>query len=358
MISESATSSRSKWLLYGANGYTGKLTAHEAKRRGMTPVLAGRNRAEIETLAAELGFEARAFALDDPSTIAENLKDIALVLHCAGPFSATARPMLEACARASARYLDITGEIAVFEYVHQNDAKWKQAGIIAMPGVGFDVVPTDCLAAMLKRALPDATHLRLAFKASEAKFSPGTSKTMVEGLHEGTKARRDGKIVPIPFTTAMIPFVERPEYAVAIPWGDVSTAYYSTGIPNIEVYLGGREQDLKRMNLAKPFRWLMSLGFVQSLAKSWIGKNIKGPSDSERAAGASFLWGEATNAAGQKVAMRLRTPEGYTLTVDSSLAAVDRVLKGGIPPGALTPSMAFGADFVLGLNGATVTRKR
>lgn len=337
---------KTNWLLYGANGYTGALTAREAKRRGMTPVLAGRNRAEVEALARELGFEARVFGLDDVNAVAGNLKDIAVVLHCAGPFSATARPMLEACARAGAHYLDITGEIDVFEYVHQHDAKWKQAGIIAMPGVGFDVVPTDCLAAMLKRELPDATHLRLAFKGLGAKLSPGTSKTMVEGLGEGTKMRRDGKIVAVPFTTAKIPFEREPEFAVSIPWGDVSTAYYSTGIPNIEVYIGGPEKDLKRMNMPGPMRALVGLGFVKSLAKWWIGKSVKGPSDEERAAGASYVYGEATNAAGKKVAMRMKTPEGYTLTVDSSLEAVKRVLAGGIAPGALTPSMAFGADLV------------
>ena len=186
------------WMIYGANGYTGRLCAHVAKDRHLSPVLAGRSAEQIRPLAQELGCEARVFDLGDPAAAAKNLAGVAAVLHCAGPFSATSRPMLAACQRAGAHYLDITGEIAVFEDIHSRSQEIRDAGIVAIPGVGFDVVPTDCLAAMLKRELASATHLKLAFMSRNGKLSPGTAKTMVEGLPEGGRIRENGRIVKVP----------------------------------------------------------------------------------------------------------------------------------------------------------------
>ena len=150
-------------MIYGANGYTGGLAARVATDRRLSPILAGRHAGPVRSLADDLGCESRVFDLRDPAVVATNLQGVAAVLHCAGPFSATSRPMLDACLRAGTHYLDITGEIAVFEDIHSRGREIIEAGIIAIPGVGFDVVPTDCLAAMLKRELPSATHLKLAF---------------------------------------------------------------------------------------------------------------------------------------------------------------------------------------------------
>jgi short subunit dehydrogenase-like uncharacterized protein len=346
-------------MIYGANGYTGRLCAIEAARRGYKPVLAGRSGEAVEAVARQCGgLETRIFSLDDPRVVADCLDDMAAVLHCAGPFSATSIPMLTACERSKTYYFDITGEIDVFEYVHSRDTNWRKASIVVMPGVGFDVVPSDCLAAMLKRELPDATHLRMAFRSKRGKMSPGTTKTVIEGLPKGGKVRRDGKYKTIPpgSLTAMIPFGDTPELAVAIPWGDLATAYRSTGIPNIEIYMGLPEKQINQMRTGGRLRWLFGLGLVQRYLKKRVERTVKGPSDEERATDEVILWGEVTNAAGARVTMRMRTPEGYTHTVDAAITAVTRGLSESLQPGALTPSMAFGPDFVLSLPGVTCTR--
>lgn len=342
-----------QWMIYGANGYTGGLAATEAKRRGMTPILAGRNAHDVKALGRELGFEARVFDLTNPQNTAERLFDIDAVLHCAGPFSATSGPMVAACAAAHTHYLDITGEIEVFEAIHGASEKWRGAGISVIPGVGFDVVPTDCLAAMLKRELPDATTLRLGFASRSAHLSPGTAKTMIEGLPGGGKIRRDGRIenVPHAYKVEQIAFGDEPETAMTIPWGDVSTAFYSTGIPNIEVYLAAGERQVRQMKMLRAFGWIAGLWPVKAIAKMRVGSSVKGPSDSQRAESESIVWGEVSNAEGKTATLKMRTPDGYSLTVDAALKSVERVLKGGIKTGALTPSMAFGADFVLELDG-------
>ena len=187
-------SGRTEWMIYGANGYTGRLVAAEARRRDLKPVLAGRRAGPIEKLAAELGLPVRVFDLDDATAAAAAIADMTVVANCAGPFAATSAPVIDACLRSRAHYLDITGEIDVFLAAQRRHADAQAAGIVICPGVGFDVIPTDCMAAVLKEALPDATHLVLAFDA-QGPMSPGTARTMVRSLRlgkHGSRVRRNG----------------------------------------------------------------------------------------------------------------------------------------------------------------------
>ena len=147
-------------LIYGATGYTGRLIAKAASDKGARPILAGRNLDKVKRVAEPLGLSARTFDLGDPARIDAAVKDVSVVLCAAGPFSATSRPVADACLRNRVHYLDITGEIDVFEALAARDAEAQARGVVLLPGVGFDVVPSDCLAAHLKRRLPDANDLR------------------------------------------------------------------------------------------------------------------------------------------------------------------------------------------------------
>jgi short subunit dehydrogenase-like uncharacterized protein len=340
-------------MIYGANGYTGELIAREAQRRGLTPILAGRNTRSVAALATELGLESRCFGLDDSAALARGLNDVGLVLHCAGPFSATSRPMIEACLSAHCHYLDITGEISVFEYAQAQNERARQAGSVLCPGVGFDVIPTDCVASALKDALPDATHLALGFD-SRSGFSPGTAKTSVEGLAQGGKIRRDGKIVAVPlaFSVRRIDFGDGEKLAMTIPWGDVSTAWYTTGIPNIEVYIPGSPGMISGARRANYFRWLLGWQPVQRAIKKRIDKKVKGPDETLRARLPTHVWGEVRNAAGVVRTARIKTANGYSLTVTGSLAVVEHLLREEPAGGAYTPSRLLGADLVTKLPGS------
>lgn len=346
------------WLIYGANGYTGELVAREAAARGLRPVLAGRRREAVEPLARELGCEARAFALDDVAAVRQGLRDVRAVLHCAGPFIRTWRPMAEACLEAGVHYLDVTGEIPVFEALAARDGEARRCGVTLLPGVGFDVVPSDCLAAHLKRRLPSATSLTLAFTISVGP-SRGTARTALENLDRGGLVRRGGALTPVPaaWRRRRIDFGRGPRPAVSIPWGDVSTAFHSTGIPDIEVYMAMPGAAITALRLGRPFLPL----FRSPRLRGWLLRRYEtgppGPTAEQRARGFSVVWGEARDRQGAAVSSRLRGPEGYTLTVHSSLAAVARVLQGEAPPGFQTPSRAFGPDFVLDLGGPDIVRE-
>jgi len=326
------------WLLYGANGYTGELIAREAVRRGHRPILAGRDAKKIEPLARELGCEARIFALENI-----DLHDVDLVLHCAGPFIRTSAPMVDACIKSNAHYLDITGEIGVFESILHR----KVDNVTLLTGVGFDVVPTDCLAAMLASRMPDATELRLAFHTPGGELSRGTTKTMLESIGEGGAIRRDGKIVRVPmaYDVREIAFSSGPRMAMTIPWGDVSTAFYTTGIPNIRVYIATHPRAIKRTKVIAPLLPIIGLKPIRRLLQK-IADRRSGPNEEQRTAGRVHLWGEVANARGERISMTMSTPEGYAFTVVSAVNAVEGVL-GSRKPGAFTPAKFFGETFVM-----------
>lgn len=345
------------WMLYGANGFTGNLLARAARSRGMRPVLAGRNAERVRQLALALDLEWKAFGLDDAGAVRSALEGCGLVLHCAGPFSVTAAPMIRACLEAHVHYLDITGEIPVFEFAHSLDADARRADVVLLPGVGFDVVPSDCLAASLVEALPAATELRLAFEASGGP-SPGTAKTGVEGLARGGCVRRDGKLTPVPLAwkDRRIPFAHGERTAVTIPWGDVYTAYVSTGVPDIEVYMAmppATVARLRRLRWAQP---LLRLDAVQSFLKKRIEGRVSGPADEVRERSYCELWGEVRSADGRCVSATMTTPNGYDVTVSAGLGIVAHLLANAVEGGYYTPSLLMGSAYAASLPGVRFRR--
>lgn len=339
-----------EWMIYGANGYMGNLIVREARKRGLHPILAGRNARALTRLGQELDCDIRIFDLTDPTTVERKLAGMAAVLHCAGPFSATSRPMLDACLRTGTHYLDITGEIGVCEAIFCRAEELVQARVIALPGVGFDMVPTDCLAALLKRQLPDATHLRLAFASKHSRLSRGTMKTLLEVIAQGCRVRLASEIIEVSPKVIPIPFADSVLPAISISWGDVSTAYYSTGIPSIEVYAGGTKL-VRQGHLMYRLRRLIRTAPTQIVLKKLLDWTKAGPTEAEREGDECMFWGEVTNAAGKLVVLQLRTPEGYNLAKDAAVTAVITLLQHEPSPGAYTPSLAFGPEFVLGLRG-------
>lgn len=349
-----------KWMLYGANGYTGELIARAAVKRGLLPILAGRSREKIEPLAQELGLEWRAFGLENPAQVAEGLDGVKLVLHCAGPFSRTSAPMIEGCLGVGAHYLDITGEIAVIEHMHAKPqaARANEKGVVLCSGVGFDVVPTDCVALRLKELLPDATRLSLGFETDSA-ASPGTLKTALESLGNGMLRRRDGAIVktPVEETSREIDFGRGEVPAMAISWGDVSSAHYTTGIPNIDTWIpvpSKRTGVLKVLNAARP---LLATSFMQSMLKKLVTRFVKGPSTAQRRKSHTWVWGEAVNAGGESKAVRIEIGNVYDVTVDAALTVVEYLLETTPEGGSYTPAMLLGSGGVERLEGAQPIRE-
>ncbi|SEW19700.1 saccharopine dehydrogenase family protein [Halobacterium jilantaiense] len=341
-------------LVYGAYGYTGELVAEELADRGRDPVLAGRNDVKLGRIGTRLGCETRALPVGDADA---HLDDVDVVLNCAGPFVETAEPLVEACLAAGVDYLDVTGEIPVFETLARRDDDAADAGVTLLPGVGFDVVPTDCLAAHLADRLPDATHLSLGFEPHGG-LSPGTAATALGQFADDGAVRRDGRLVAVPpgHRERRIDFGNGVRTGVTIPWGDVSTAYHSTGIPNVDVYVPMPKAARRLLSASRHLRPVLGAEPVSDALQSLARRFVDGPDETERESGRAYVWGEARNeATGETAVSRLVTPETYALTVDAASTAAERALDGDAPDGYQTPSTAYGPDFVTDLDGVTRT---
>ncbi|MBC8346283.1 MAG: saccharopine dehydrogenase NADP-binding domain-containing protein [Candidatus Marinimicrobia bacterium] len=336
-----------KWMIYGANGYTGRLVVDEAVKRGLKPILAGRSES-VREFADENGLDARVFDLSSVEMIAEKLSDVNVLANCAGPFSRTAEPMMHACIKSQSHYIDITGEISVYQFGHGLDSEAKSAGVVICPGVGFDVIPTDCLAAHLKEKMPDATHLTLGFAMQGSKLSKGTAKTSVEGMAHGGKIRENGELkqVPLAYKEREIDFGFGSRNAITIPWGDVYTAYHSTGIPNIEVFFPqspkGAAQLRKRQKLLK----LMKINWVRKFVQNRIDKIWKPNTPEQRAEAKSYLWGEVKNASGDTIEGRFTTVDGYDLTACGTVEVAEYLMGEHGQTGYFTPSLLMGKNLI------------
>lgn len=350
------------WMIYGATGYTGTLVAEEAVRRGHKPLLAGRSAAKLKPLAERLGLEYAAVSLDDEAALTKAVSTVELVYHAAGPFIHTSKPMLKACLKAGVHYLDITGEVPVYQHAFSLDSAAREKGIAIMPGVGFDVVPSDCLLKYVADQLPDATHLTVAVDAlalsqgADAGLSAGTVKSMLELLPSiGTLQRRNGQLKTIPTGSGLrtIQFPRGSKTAMPASWGDIEMGYHSTGIPNMDVYMCLPPLLMRTARIASPLLLgLLKINAVRNFAARQVDRMILGPSEHTREYGRSAVYAMVRNAKGDTREAWLETLEGYQFTMIAGVQVVERVLDGSYK-GSLTPSKAFGADFVLSIEGTT-----
>ena len=289
------------FLLYGSTGFVGSYIAHQAVQQGLHPIIAGRNAEKVKNQAQELGVDYRVFDLGDAETMDKALGEVSAVLHCAGPFHYTSKQMVEGCLRTHTHYLDLSGDIPVLESLIARDEDARNKGIMILPGVGLDIVPTDCLSVHLKKRLPSATKLTLAYHSDgPAKLPPGTAKTAINLVTYGTKIRLNGKLESTPrgLKRKTFDFGQGPINAIRLTWGDLFTAFYSTGIPNIEVYGAMTKYVEAQKALSELLHPLFKLNFVRNYFK----RTLKAGSTPEELAGTrTHVWGEVEDDRGIKL---------------------------------------------------------
>ena len=341
------------FLIYGSYGYTGQLIVEQALKQGLRPILAGRNEKKLRLQAEKTNLDWHAFSLSDTAKLDSALLEVDAVLHCAGPFIHTYRQMAEACLRTQRHYADISGEIPGFEALAKMDAQAKQAGIMMLPGAGFDVVPSDCIAAHLKQRLPSARQFRLFLRGVGAGVSRGTAKSAIENMHRQGMIRRDGELVQVPpaWNVRERDFGRGYTKVVSVGWGDVSTAYYSTGIPNIETYFAFPESVINLLRVTRVIGPLMYNRAAKGILKSLVDMFVKGPPEEKRKSGSVIFVGEVIAQKGERAVSKLITPEGYTCTALTTIEIMKRILKDELKTGFQTPSLAYGSNFIMQFEG-------
>ena len=336
-------STRNQWLIYGATGYTGRRTAERAVAMGMKPVLAARRAAEVQALAEHLGLTWEVFDLSDANAVAKSLSKYSTVLHCAGPFIDTWQTMIEACIAAGTHYLDITGEVDVYEGLAAHEAAAQKAGMMIMPAVGFDMVPGDCLALALKERMPDADTLEIGY-SFDGTITRGSIRSALKAFTPDAQARRGNQMVRL-----NAPQVRRFDFGpdsaggevdcYSNTFGDVSIGWRTTRIPNVTAYL----------HITQAFQKLASLA-----SEADIQKLPEGPSDEELRTYSAFIVGEVRNAAGKICRARMTTPQVYAVTFPLAATIAQRVHEGAAKPGFQTPAAMFGKDFILDFDGCSI----
>jgi len=341
-------------LIYGCYGYTGKLITDFAVKKNLSIVLVGRNREKTKELAAQYNLPFEVFDSENTAETDEVLSKYKVLLNCAGPFIFTAEKLMNACIKHRVHYLDITGEYQVFELAASLSEKAKHAGVILLPGVGFDVVPSDCLANYLKSKLPDANSLEMALFSKGGRISHGTAITITENLGHKTLIRKDGILTPVANgkLNRMVEIDGKSRMATAISWGDIATAYRSTSIPNIIIYNCLPPAVINSMKYSNYLGWLLQLRMVKNMAIKKIKSKPAGPNEQERKTAKTFVWGEVKNQQGKSYRAVLELPEGYTLTALTAVKISELVADTEFQMnGFHTPATAFGKDFIMGFEG-------
>ena len=342
------------WMIYGASGFTGTLVAEEAARRGHRPLLAGRSESRLRPLAHRLGLDFATMALDDPAELGLAVQHVKLVFHCAGPFSRTSAPMVNACLRAGAHYLDINGEIPVYENVYAYDSAAREKRIALIPGCGMDVIPTECLAKYVTDKVKDPFELEIAFTNSVTRSpSPGTGVTAVEMIARGGLERRNGKLAVLPLGQGgkVVGFMDMERYVMPIPWGDLVASYRSTRVANITTLIAVQRSQAALARIFAPMAGLLlTIPPLRRLAQGVASRVLAGPNEAARQTDRTLVWARAMDVKGNTAEAWLDMLEAYQLTAVAGVRAVEKTLAGKLS-GALTPSQAFGADFVLEIEG-------
>lgn len=319
-------------MIYGATGYTGRMAAEHAKRQEMDLVIAGRNVEKLQALAAQLDVPYRVFSPDGQT--AKSLEGIAVLLNFAGPFAQTAPALMQACIESGVDYLDITAEINVYRQAEQLGAQAAKAGVMLLPGVGWDVVPTDCLAMQVAQRVQAPHSLRIALHVPGS-MSRGSALSVSEIMDAGLLARLNGQLVATPDAQPRhFDFGDGPVLCAPLSFGDLVAGWHSTGIPDIAmfVHVSG-----------------------DAFPEGELSLLPDGPSVEQREAHCARAVVEVSDADGSVARSVIETVNGYSYTPLVAVEAARRVLDGDRRPGFETPGRVFGSGFAETIDGTTIT---
>jgi short subunit dehydrogenase-like uncharacterized protein len=340
-------------LIYGSYGYTGQLMVEEAVKQGLKPILAGRDMKKLIPISEKYQLDYRVFSVENASG---HLAGIDVLLNCAGPFSQTAKHLVESCLAKQIHYLDITGEIAVFQLCYALNEEAMKKNVVILPGIGFDIVPTDCLAALLADKLPDANRIDLAFSFG-TKMSIGTAKTSAENFGKGGIIRENHELKTVENAHRIknIPFQNKSQWTMSIPWGDVFTSHISTKVPNGMVFMAMPKAEIYLVKILNPIKAIIDTKIGQKLVKGFMNIFLnKGPNEDARTNERTQFWGEASNSKNQKVTITMSAPNVYTLTAVAGIAITKHLLEHNANGGYYTPSMLLGKDFIASIEGVEI----
>lgn len=247
-MSENINTNSRRVLVYGAAGHTGRFVVAELLRRGIAPILAGRDSGRLEATAAAVlpsgsapPLEQRAFDLTDPAVLQAALADVEVVVNCAGPFLDTALPLAGAAVAAGAHYLDVTAEQPVVQSLYDElDTEAREAGVAVVPAMAFYGGLADLLATAALDGDDSADEVEVAIGLDHWWPTPGT-RTTGERNTSVRQVIRDGALVPLaspaPTSTWSFPGDLGDQAVVELPFSEVITLHRHLHLVRLTSYL-------------------------------------------------------------------------------------------------------------------------
>jgi short subunit dehydrogenase-like uncharacterized protein len=237
-------------LLFGATGYTGKLTARALSDRGVSFVVAGRDRSRLEEVARDCRAVSTATASADAEELVDVIEDgggFKVLLTCVGPFHRLGHAAAEAAVRAGVNYIDSTGEqFFIANLLDDYDARAREIGIAMAPAMAFDEVPAD-VAATLATEDMERPELVLTY-ALPSQGSAGTAKSALDVISRAGPWIIDGEQILISAGEherwAPMPAPLGPRRAVSFPFGEGRLAPLHLDLADFQTYvtLGGAQR--------------------------------------------------------------------------------------------------------------------
>ncbi|MCI0755043.1 saccharopine dehydrogenase family protein [Teichococcus vastitatis] len=320
-------------MIYGATGYTGRMAAADANSAGLDLILAGRDETRLAELGRTLSVEHRRLALDDDTGVGAALRDVEVLLNCAGPFLRTADPLMRGAIRAGVHYLDIAAELDSYRLAETYDAQARATGVMLLPGSGGSVAMLGSLAGRAAERVGRPHTIRVALHVAGA-MSRGSAISAHENLTAECLERVGGVLqTHEPGITTNFDFGSGsvPCFPVTLP--DLVTLWRALRAPNIAtfVHVSGSA---------------FPTGDLDTLPD--------GPSTEEREANRYQASIEVTGAGGETVRAILDTVNGYSFTPLAAAEAARRVLAGEARPGFQTPAELFGNGFAETIADTTI----
>ena len=350
-------------VLYGATGYTGRLTAGRLEQEGVSFIVAGRDRSKLRELADSLGSKPEPVAVELED--AQGLKRLAargrVLVSTAGPYTQLGPPLVEAAIEAGTDFLDVTGEQLYMRWVLDQEKRAQDAGISIINALGLDVIPGDVAAKIATAAMVNPQNLEIAYW-SPASISRGTLTSMM--AHTGQGGWFDqGVYRPSPpgwfRHTFRYPDPHGEREGIFIPWGDVITAPRSTGAKQVRTYFIAKPGTVRMMHT---FRSLLAASWSTGVTRLALRARLRSYKDPDREQQKTVpfrVLAEATDEDGtlQRGYVAGRDPYGFTGAAVAHGAAL--IAKGHkTEPGVLTPTQAFTfGPFLAGLEGYEVEVK-
>ena len=346
-------------VLFGASGYTGRLTAEAMVERGLRPVLAARTRKKCEELADELGAELETARADvgDPPSVTALVEAGDVLVSTVGPFVRFGAPAAAAASTVGAHYLDSTGEPPFIREVFERYGPVAEgAGCGMVTAFGYDWVPGNLAGALaLERAGDAAVRVDTGyFVTGGGSMSGGTKASLVGVIGSDAFAFRDGRVRTERGAARMrsFPVASKELAAVSVGGSEHFTLpKIAPQLREVNAYLGWFGPASRAMQVVSLGTSLaMKLPGVEALwgaaGERLVKGSTGGPDAAARAKGGSHIVAIAYDDDGRELSeVHVTGGDAYTFTGRILAWGAERAAAGGlIGHGALGPVDGFGLE--------------